>query len=231
MRLTFANIEKMNDVSLLELDTAPQNLKASHRMTPILIGLAETWESISAHKAYKLPGYTYIGKPIKRNPGATRDHGGTGAWILDSIFDQCSVVDTKKQHQDVMWLQMVDKHSTTYIAVVYSRPPDKKTGSTANQAAIMSTLEHNHAELSRNGRVVIMGDFNARITRTTRKTESKYGVYENRLLDMMDRTGLRPLVATTETMMRNEHWTCVRLTTKAHTNMNQKTSLKCHVQK
>ena len=79
MRLTFANIEKMNDVSLLELDTAPQNLKASHRMTPILIGLAETWESISAHKAYKLPGYTYRGKPIKRNPAATRDHGGTGA--------------------------------------------------------------------------------------------------------------------------------------------------------
>jgi hypothetical protein len=199
--IAFANIEKMDQASLIELDTALRDL-AKHNIVPTLIGLSETWENVDAKVSHKLFGYTYIGKPIKRNPGATRDHGGTGAWILNSMFNQCSTVETKKQHRDILWVQLMDAENTTYIAVVYSRPKDP-----TNHARIMATLEHNYAELSQTGRVVIVGDMNARITRTTRKTESRYGEYEERMLRMMNTTGLRPLVASEDAIAKDEHWT------------------------
>jgi hypothetical protein len=201
IKLAFANIENMDTASLLELDIALQELKTKH-ITPTFIGVAETWESLTAHKIYKLHGYTYIGKPIARNRTATRDHGGTGAWILNSMFSQCSVVETKKQHKDILWIQMVDKYNTTYIAVVYSHPDDP-----LNHTQIMSTLKINYEELSVTGRVVMMGDLNTHITRTTHGVDSRYGEYENKLLAMMDSTGMSPLTANDEALKRNEHWT------------------------
>ena len=204
IRLAFTNIEKMDEASLLELHAALKELKERYKFVPTLILLAETWESMNAHKEYGLQGYTYIGKPIARNPGTTRDHGGTGVWVRNSIFSQCSTVETEKQHKDIMWLQMVDKQNTTYVAVVYSRPND-----VVNHTKIMTTLEHNYAELSKTGRVVKTGDINTRITRTTRRIDSHYGKYEHRLLTMMTKTGLRPLVANNATIRRDEHWTFV----------------------
>jgi hypothetical protein len=205
IKLAFTNIENMDMTSLLELQIALQELKAKDLIDfPTLIGVAETWESLTSQKVYKLHGYTYIGKPIARNRNAKRDHGGTGAWIINSMFSQCSVVEAKKQHKDILWIQLIDKTHTTYIAVVYSHPDDP-----LNHTKIMATLKNNFEELSRTGRVVIMGDFNTRITRTTRKVESRYGDYENKLLAMMHSTGMRPLVANKEALNRNEHWTFV----------------------
>ena len=204
IRLAFANIEKMDGASLLELSEALIELKDKYKFVPLLILLAETWENKDANMKYELAGYTYVGKPITRSPGATRDHGGTGAWIQDSIFPQCSTVETEKQHKDILWIQMVDRQNTTYVAVVYSRPKDD-----LNHGKIMTTLEHNYAELSKIGRVVITGDINARITKTTRNVTRHYGPYENRLMTMLTSTGLRPLVANTKTIRMDEHWTFV----------------------
>lgn len=81
IRLALANIEKMDDASLLELHIALEELKIKHKFVPQLVLLSETWENKDAQKHYELPNYTYIGKPITRNPGSTRDHGGTGVWI------------------------------------------------------------------------------------------------------------------------------------------------------
>ena len=201
--IALANIEKMDMASLIELRVALGDLK-KHNITPTLICLCETWENIDAKSNHELQGYTYIGKPITRNPGATRDHGGTGAWILDSMFNQSSTVETKKKHKDIMWLQVVDAENTTYTAIVYSRPKD-----VTNHAKIMATLKHNYTELSKTGRVVIVGDMNTRITRTTHNAESKYGEYEKHLLDMMKATELRPLVASRGAIERDEHWTFV----------------------
>ena len=47
----------------------------------------------------------------------------------------------------------------------------------------------------------------SRITQTTRGVESKYGPYENLLLDMMSATGLRPLTASKTIIEKDEHWT------------------------
>ena len=204
IRLIFSNIEKMDDASLLELCIALEELKRTIKFVPQLVLLAETWESMVAQKKYVLPGYTYVGKPIERNPKATRDHGGTGVWILDSIYSQCSMVEPARQHKDILWIQMVDGKNTTYVAVVYSRPDD-----VLNHTDIMVTLEHNHAELSKVGRVVIVGDINTRITRTTRRVDRHYGPYEKRLVDMLSTTCLRPMVASTESIRKDEHWTFV----------------------
>ena len=54
---------------------------------------------------------------------------------------------------------------------------------------------------------MITGDLNSRITQTTRGVASKYGPYENLLLDMMSVTGLRPLTASKAIIDKNEHWT------------------------
>ena len=194
----------MDDASLLELHVALRELEAKQNFVPQLILLTETWENIDEQKEHELLGYTYVGKPVERVPGATRDHGGTGVWILNSIFSQCSTVETNKQHKDILWIQMMDRHNTIYVAVVYSRPKD-----ISNHIKIMETLEHNHGELSKTGRVVITGDFNTRISITTRRVTRAYGPYENRLLNMMTTTGLRPVVANEESIRKDEHWTFV----------------------
>ena len=88
------------------------------------------------------------------------------------------------------------------MAVTYSHPKD-----VPNHRAIMSALRHNYTELSPSGRIVITGDLNSRITQTTRGVESKYGPYENLLLEMMSATGLRPLTAPKAAIEKDEHWT------------------------
>jgi hypothetical protein len=189
--------------SIIELHTALRTLSKQH-VIPTVSGLSETWESIATDSNYELPGYTYFGKPITRNPGATRDHGGTGAWVINSMYNQSSTIEPEKQHKDILWIQIIDAENITYIAVIYSRPEDA-----SNHEKIMATLKHNYNELSKLGRVVMMGDLNTRITQTTRKVNSQYGVYENQLLNMMNITGLRPLVANKYAIDRDEHWTFV----------------------
>ena len=201
MSLALSNIEKMDDSSLLELHCALQQFKKTG-FVPTVIPVTETWEIPEAHATYELPGYRYIGKPIEQPPLATRGVGGTGIWIKEEFFPQCSVVPVKRNHKDIMWIQLIDSTSTTYVAVVYSHPKD-----IPNHKAIMAALQHNYTELSPAGRIVITGDLNSRITQTTRGVASKYGPYENLLLDMMSATGLRPLTASKAIIDKNEHWT------------------------
>jgi hypothetical protein len=105
-------------------------------------------------------------------------------------------------HTDILWLQLVDSKITKYVAVVYSKPDD-----TVGHKKIMAALRLNYAELSPAGNVVIMGDFNAKITRITAGTVSNYGPYENSLMDLLSATGLAPLTASRRAVKRNEHWT------------------------
>jgi hypothetical protein len=88
INLLLTNIEKMDGASLIELHTSLKKFKTKNGFKPTIIGVTETWEEIEASMDYSLEGYTYIGKPIERNPGATRGHGGTGAWILSTIYNQ-----------------------------------------------------------------------------------------------------------------------------------------------
>ena len=126
----------MDDSSLLELHCALQQFKKTG-FVPTVIPVTETWEIPEAHTTYELPGYRYIGKPIEQSPLATRGVGGTGIWIKEEFFPQCSVVPVKRNHKDIMWIQLIDSTSTTYVAVVYSHPKD-----IPNHKAIMAALQH-----------------------------------------------------------------------------------------
>ena len=91
----------MDDASLLELHVALQQFKKKG-FIPTVIPVTETWEIPEAHATYDLPGYRYIGKPIEQPPHATRGVGGTGIWIREEFFPQCSVVPVKKAHKDIL---------------------------------------------------------------------------------------------------------------------------------
>ena len=202
LHLALANIEKMDDASLVELQMALHTMDAKNGFRPALIGLTETWEGILSNTDYSLEGYSYIGKPIERAPSATRNHGGTAFWVADSMVGQCSKISPTRTHDDVLWIQIMGNTHTTYVAVVYSRPKDD-----TNHSKIMTTLAHNYAELSAKGRVVIMGDLNSKITTISRKVKTTYGKYETALMTLLNTTNLTPLTASSSIINKGEHWT------------------------
>jgi hypothetical protein len=199
LRVALANIEKMDTASLTELQVAIENMNNKSNYKPDIIGLTETWENTHEKVDYLLKGYSYIGKPRERRANTNRDTGGTCLWVIDDMANQCSKVTPKVNHPDILWIQIVTRTQTTYVAVVYSRPKDL-----VNHKLILTTLEKNNEQYSTSGKVVIIGDLNSRIAEV-----GKNGPYERELVSMLKNTGMAPLVASKAVISRDEQWTFV----------------------
>jgi hypothetical protein len=147
--------------------------------------------------------YTWIGKPIQKNAGATRTHGGTGAWVRNKLLNRVSRMQVNHQHKDILWLKVIGNRQVMYIAVVYSNPKNIN-----NHKLILKTMRNNEEELAKSGTVVVVGDFNSRLNEMTGDRNKHPSNYDRAMRAFLAESKL--VAATNETQIKQgEHWTFV----------------------
>ena len=154
-KLAWLKILLLNAQGADKHNTQIEHILSKIKQKPKIIGVSET------HFRFKdttdpapITDYTWRGKA---SHNVSR---GTGFWIHDSISAMCDIVadqGLKHVHPDIHWIYMSTATTTIYFAIVYSHPKDP-----VNHKAILNSLSKNITHLSNKGRVIIMGDFNAR---------------------------------------------------------------------
>ena len=149
------NAQNVN-AHIIQIRAAVQDLGTK----PKVIAVTETHHRPNSlnNKPF-LYGYRWLGKPSS-NPSR-----GTGFWIEKDVARMCDPVPLdvlNEQHPDIFWIHFTAQKTNIYIAVVYSHPSDVN-----NHSRILNTLDKNIVQLSKIGKIIIMGDFNARCPELT----------------------------------------------------------------
>jgi hypothetical protein len=198
LHLAYANMEGMNgkEEEILRETDRLENM-------PDIIAATETWEDIEATGPKSMEGYTWIGNPIEKNPGATRNHGGTGAWVRNKVLNRVSKLNAKHHHKDIMWLKVIGNRRVMYIAVIYSNPRNID-----NHKLILETMRKNEEHLEKTGAVVAVGDFNSRLNEITGDKNKHPSNYDRAMRSFLNKSNLE--AATNEGQIREEkHWTFI----------------------
>jgi hypothetical protein len=166
---------------------------------PKIIGITETHHKPGtiSNKPF-LPGFQWLGKP------STEQSRGVGFWIENKLSLMCEVIPKGvlgREHPDIQWIHMTAEKTTVYIAIVYSHPNDVQ-----NNKRILDSLEHNLGQLRNKGRIVIMGDFNARCPSITGDKIGSSNSHAPKMLDFITTCELTPLGNKAQ-QSRNDHFT------------------------
>jgi hypothetical protein len=116
-----------------------------------ILGIGETWDdgTISSNSSYKW---------FNRNsPPPGHKHQGVGAFVRNGLACFTSVLDDISDHR-VMWLQILTKNEALYVAVVYCSP-----NNISDLEEVLLNIEKNQNDLSKCGKVLVMGDLNGRM--------------------------------------------------------------------
>lgn len=152
-----------SDVKQLELQDVMQ------RQHIDILAVQETWERVGAAGYNDLlvqstTTHTWMGKPRQRaGRTSARADGGIGFFVHNAIVDSCTLLSDTRM-PDSAWLKVAGAHTqrALYIACVYM--PVDGSGAEVLDAAY-EQLAVDIQRFNALGRVILLGDFNARVGR------------------------------------------------------------------
>ena len=148
-----------------------------------IIGLAETKLSKNTPK---VEGYRWINRPRPNSTG-----GGVALLIRDDIHHLTEKVeDLEDEDQEVVWVKIKNPRNSVYVGVFYG-PQEKCSNEEAERQYAQLTAQIN--KLRAEGQIILMGDFNAKLT--IENINIKQGQTRNgKLLEkMLDETQTTPV--------------------------------------
>ena len=126
---------------------------------PVMLYCSEIWGS----QDLSLPGFDLIHRTSrKRNKKARRNSGGISVYVKHSLKKGVKKLETK--HTDITWIKLDHLHlklkKDIYLASVYISP-EHTSGNVPDMDSVYSQLLQDIEIYSKDGDIVIQGDFNA----------------------------------------------------------------------
>src|SRR5271170_5884677 len=185
VKLGFMNVHLRNVQNLVVFSGLIQDLKLD------IIGVVETWfqPDTSSHcmKQYFVENeFEWYGKE-RSNQNTNRGAGGIGL-LVRKIGNQVSLIKFYDQFEG-MWVKYGnDTDNILYIACLYLPP-----GVTDNKfVQCLESLEMDILNFRKVGKVIVFGDFNARVGNRESVIQSANGQYVlSRVVDDMDVSGTK----------------------------------------
>lgn len=156
-----------------------------------IIAIQET--HLPLNEKASLPGYYFLGKGRPKTPGTHFTRGGLGFFIKDYLFPHTSILKlTSSDNLECMWITLKQPGKQAIIVGNFYGPQESMSREAVE--AIYLNLESNIHEAKNHGKVILVGDFNAKIGRIGDRV-GPFGadsVSSNgkKLLQMMTRTDL-----------------------------------------
>lgn len=129
-----------------------------------VIAVTETWFEVNSSKnimgkVFNDVEFSWFGKE-RLDQKSSIGSGGVGILVRKSVGD----VSLIKVYDlfDGLWVKCACKDDVVYICVIYI-PPDNGPRGNQNFAKCLELLEGDCVKFRKMGKVVVMGDFNARI--------------------------------------------------------------------
>jgi hypothetical protein len=177
-----------------------------HYQKPHVLAITETWEDENKD-IFKMKGYTWaMGKPgshPNQNVTSGRLSGGLGLWIKDSIYGRWTLLKTTTENDNIAWFKYVGHTETLNLGIIYSRPND-----ITNHNVALQNLTDMIEEVSSDGPLVIMGDFNSHTKLSNGKGHPlrPSHVYDQTFTSFLGKNGLSQ--TTNQNQINSQtHWT------------------------
>ena len=131
------------------------------RLTIDIVAGQESWEREG--KNIVVDGYKWFGKP-RKDQSNPRGEGGVGFLVRECLVDEVEFVSTVKYEESV-WMKVRGgrEREALYICCVYM-PMDSSSVSVIRES--YASLKEDVLGFKQKGRVVLLGDFNARVGRS-----------------------------------------------------------------
>ena len=133
------------------------------RLNIDIVAGQESWEREG--KNIVVDGYKWFRKP-RKDQSNPRGEGGVGFLVRECLVDEVEFVNTVKYEESV-WMKVRGGRGreALYICCVYIMPTDSSSVSAIEES--YASLKEDVLGFKQKGRVVLLGDFNARVGRST----------------------------------------------------------------
>ena len=174
-----------------------------------ILGGQESWEVDSSE--ISVPGYKWVGRPRLGTKGK-RGEGGVGFLVSEPLLDDATIIKNVKC-SDTIWLKIKIRNSVDlFIGCVYM-----PTQGSLKQLCIdrYNLLEEDICLFQSKGRVLLLGDFNARVGRSC-DVDDVIGMFEettsnsnsNLLISLLQKCNL--MICNGRTLLSDPQWTRVQ---------------------
>ena len=118
-----------------------------------IAGITET--HLNAGETINIPGYEWV-----HTPRTTTTGGGTGILIRNDIKNKTETITPDTPNTESTWLKINTK-TPIFVGIVYGKQENNQIEETENQYQELITTIN---QLKKEGNIILMGDFNAKIT-------------------------------------------------------------------
>jgi exonuclease III len=140
-----------------------------------VLGVAETWLKDGQNPS--VPGYLWLGRN-RENQKGNRGSGGVGFFVAEWLISMCNCPEEKEQFstQDMTWMKIRGRspEEDLYLAVVYSGLEDSPIDQIQAMYNELTKWVTSHQD---KGKVIIMGDFNARVGKYDEEDGKRVGKF------------------------------------------------------
>ena len=174
-----------------------------------IIGGQESWELDSSK--INVPGYKWFGRP-RENVKGKRGEGGVGFLVSEPLLDDVTIIKNVKCTETI-WLRIrIRKRVDLYIGCVYL-----PTQGNVKHVCVerFNLLEEDVCMFQSKGRVLLLGDFNARVGKSNDEDsvigmfgESSCNSNGKLLIDMLENCNL--VICNGRTKLTDPQWTRVQ---------------------
>ena len=179
-----------------------------------VVARQESWEKEDTKIAVE--GYKWFGKP-RGNQNSQRGEGGVGFLVRECLVDEVEFI-TDVHYEESVWMKVRGGRGSSafYIGCVYM-PTD--CTSSASIEGCYEKLKEDVLSFKEKGRVVLLGDFNARVGKSVEMDdvigmfgEDTCNASGNRLISFLNEVEL--VVCNGRSLVVEPEWTRVRPTLK-----------------
>ena len=175
-----------------------------------IVAVQETWEKDESR--INVEGYQWFGKP-RSNQNSRRGEGGVGFFVRDCLVNEVEFLGGV-QYEESVWMKMRGERGrlAVYIGCVYM--PTDSTGAAGIDESY-SKLKEDVLSFKQKGKVVLLGDFNARVGKSV-EVDDVIGMFGeetcnasgNRLVSFLNEVEL--LACNSRKLVTEPEWTRVR---------------------
>ena len=163
LRIAHWNIEGLhNQKSDEKLKTADPDF-IGHINSKSIIFISET--HIGEETTFTVPCYLVHSFTRKKHPKARRFSGGIAILVKEDITKGVKVLPNTSKSPDLVWLKLDSKFfglsCDIYIGAIYASPKNS-TYTQRMEVNVFDLLHEDISSFSKQGKVIVMGDFNAR---------------------------------------------------------------------